>query len=211
MPGPRVSVVTIFLNGERFLEEAIESIRAQTYSNWELVLVDDGSTDGSTAIAQDYAAQYPERIQYRTHPGHENRGMSASRNLGLRSTTGPLIAFLDADDVWLPHRLEAQVDLVEALPTVDMVYGPTRVWYGWTGREADRERDCIHPLGLPLKEPIEPPTVLRTFLETGGHTLPGTCSLLVRRSAVEAVGGFEETFRGSYEDQGTKIRCFSQR
>lgn len=201
MPRPQVSVVTIFLNAERFLAEAIESIRAQTYSNWELVLVDDGSTDGSSAIAQAYAARYPERIQYRPHPGHENRGMSASRNLGIRATTGPLIAFLDADDVWLPRRLEAQVDLMGALPTVDMVYGPTRVWYSWTGRDVDRERDRVHPLGLPLEQPIDPPTALQNFLETGGHTLPGTCSPLVRRSAVEAVGGFEEDFRGSYEDQ----------
>ena len=201
MSTPSVSIITIFLDAERFLEEAIESILAQTYDHWELVLVDDGSTDGSSALAQDYAARHPDRIRYCTHPGHENRGMSASRNRGIRASTAPLIAFLDADDIWLPRRLEAQVELIEALPTVDMVYGPTRYWYSWTGAPTDQDRDCTYPLGLPLRQPIEPPTVLRKFLETSGHILPGTCSLLVRRSAVEAVGGFEEKFRGSYEDQ----------
>lgn len=201
LSSPRVSVVTIFLNAERFLEEAIESIRSQTYPHWKLVLVDDGSTDGSSAIAKEYAARCPDRIQYRTHPDHENRGMSASRNLGIRATDGPLLAFLDADDVWLPRRLEAHVNLLTSMPPVDMVYGPTKFWYSWTGREADRDRDYSPPLGLPVREPIDPPTILRRFLETGGHILPGTCSLLVRRSTVEAVGGFEEEFRGSYEDQ----------
>src|SRR5258706_2880162 len=78
-----VSVVVIFLNAERFISEAVESVVAQTYGNWELLLVDDGSNDGSTEIARSYAAKFPDKIRYLEHHGHENRGMSASRNLGI--------------------------------------------------------------------------------------------------------------------------------
>src|SRR5205809_3316024 len=77
---PLVSGTIIFLNAERFIDEAIQSVLAQTYENWELLLVDDGSTDGSTAIARSYAERYPAKIRYLEHPGHKNHGMSASRN-----------------------------------------------------------------------------------------------------------------------------------
>ena len=85
---PLVSVVIIFLNPGEFLSEAIESVFAQTYGNWELLLVDDGSTDSSTDVALQYAARYPERTRYLEHKGHQNRGMSASRNLGIRNARG---------------------------------------------------------------------------------------------------------------------------
>ena len=77
-----VSAIIIFYNAERFLAEAINSVLGQTFTDWELVLVDDGSTDGSTAIALRYALQYPLRMRYMQHPGGINRGMTASRNLG---------------------------------------------------------------------------------------------------------------------------------
>src|ERR687889_2435319 len=92
---PLVSSIIIFLNRERFIQEAIESVFAQTYDNWELLLVDDGSTDGSTQIALRYAERYPEKVRYLEHPGHQNSGMSASRNLGIRYAKGEYIAFLD--------------------------------------------------------------------------------------------------------------------
>ena len=94
-----VSTIIIFLNAERFLAEAIESVLAQTYPTWELWLVDDGSTDRSSQLARDYAARHAARIHYLEHPGHENRGKSASRNLGLRHARGEYVALLDADDV----------------------------------------------------------------------------------------------------------------
>src|SRR5690606_28181582 len=101
---PTVSVIIIFLDAERYLNEAIRSVFDQTVSNWELLLVDDGSSDASSTIARCHAAAMPERIRYLEHSGHENRGMSASRNLGIRTARGRYVAFLDADDVWLPDR-----------------------------------------------------------------------------------------------------------
>src|SRR3954451_25115181 len=83
---PRVSVVTPFLNAERFLAEAVDSVLAQTYTDWELLLVDDGSSDGSTEVARNYVGLNPARVRYLEHPGHMNRGTSASRNLGIRHT-----------------------------------------------------------------------------------------------------------------------------
>src|SRR6266545_5517239 len=112
----RVSVVIIFLNAAKFIEEAISSVFAQTYNGWELLLVDDGSTDGSTQIARKYAASYPGKIFYIAHEGHKNRGMSASRNLGIRHARCEYVAFLDGDDVWLPHKLREQVAIMRAQP-----------------------------------------------------------------------------------------------
>ncbi|HEY9653496.1 MAG TPA: glycosyltransferase family 2 protein, partial [Coleofasciculaceae cyanobacterium] len=113
---PLVSVVTIFLNTEKYIEEAIESIFAQTYDRWELLLVDDGSSDRSTIIALQYAQQYAGKVRYLEHETHQNRGMSASRNLGVRHAQGEYIAFLDSDDVWLPQKLERQVEILESQP-----------------------------------------------------------------------------------------------
>ena len=135
---PLVSVISIFFNAAEFLAEAIESVLAQTYPHWELVLVDDGSSDGSAEIARRYADSDPGRIRYVEHPGHENRGISAARNLGVREALGEYVAFLDADDVYLPQKLERQAQLLAAHPEAAMVYGATLHWHGWTGRPEGR-------------------------------------------------------------------------
>ena len=77
-----VSVTIPFYNAQRFLRETVESVLAQTYADWELLLVDDGSTDGSSGIAQSFAATFPGKIFYLEHPGHRNLGVNAARNLG---------------------------------------------------------------------------------------------------------------------------------
>ncbi len=195
-----VSVIVIFYNEEQFIDEAIESIFAQTYANWELLLVDDGSTDNSTAIAQHYAGKFPEKVCHLEHPGHQNRGMSASRNLGIANAKGEFMAFLDADDVWLPHKLEWQVTALESQPEAAMVYGPTQWWYSWSGKPEDRLLDYIHELGVHPNTLYQPPRLIARFLRTEGIS-PCTCSVLMRREAIERVGGFEEIFKGLYEDQ----------
>lgn len=193
-----VSVIIIFWNAEHFLQEAVESVFAQAYANWELLLVDDGSTDGSTDIARGYAHQYPGKVHYCAHQGHRNRGMSASRNLGIRNARGAYIAFLDADDVWLSNILEEQVAILEAYPEVAMAYGPVEYWYSWTGNPEDRERDYVEKLGVPPNAVIEPPRLLPLFLRDKATKPSG---ILVRRQIIEQLGGFEDSFRGEYEDQ----------
>ena len=118
---PLVSVVVIFLNAERFLRDAVASVFAQTYDRWELLLVDDGSTDAGGKIAERFALEHPDQVRYLDHPGHENRGMSASRNLGIRAARGDFIAFLDADDVWLPGKLTEQLALAAVYPDAGMI------------------------------------------------------------------------------------------
>ena len=180
------------------MQEAIESVFAQTYPAWELLLVDDGSSDGSAGIAWRWAERYPERVRYLEHPEHANRGMSASRNLGIRNAQGAYIAFLDADDVWLPNILEDQVAILEACPGAAMVYGPIQWWYSWTGEPGDGERDYVEKLGVPPNTTIQPPRLLPLFLRDKAAVPSG---ILVRRQIIEQLGGFEDTFRGEYEDQ----------
>jgi glycosyltransferase involved in cell wall biosynthesis len=199
MDRPLVSAIIIFFNAERFIEEAIESVLAQTYDAWELLLVDDGSTDGSRALALRYAKRFPDKVRCLEHEGRRNLGMSASRNLGIRHARGQYVAFLDADDVWLPSKLEHQVGLLNAHPTAGMVYGPTQWWYSWSGPSNDGRNDFVYPPGLPARL-IQPPALLLDFLRIEGLS-PCTCSLLVRREVLERTGGFEESFRGLYEDQ----------
>jgi glycosyltransferase involved in cell wall biosynthesis len=198
MRTPLVSTVMPFLNAERFLQEAIESVLSQTYSNWELLLVDDGSTDGSTQIALRYADQYPKQVRYLEHAYHQNRGASASRNLGIRESQGVYIAFLDADDVWLPSKLTQQVGMLEAEPEAAMVYGLSQYWRSWTGHPDDANRDTTPPLGIAPGTLVQPPTLLTRSLEATART-PGPSDLLVRSDVVARIGGFEEHFRGAYQ------------
>jgi glycosyltransferase involved in cell wall biosynthesis len=197
---PLVSVITIFLNEERFLAEAVESVLAQTYPRWELLLCDDGSTDDSTALARAYVAAQPDRIRYLEHAGHANRGMSATRNLGVAAARGEFVAFLDADDVYEPEKLERQVALLQSQPGAAMVCGPNLLWYSWTADPADAGRDHQSRIGVPAERVIPGQALLSSILSGRGEP-PGTCSVLVRREAILSVGGFEDAFRGMFEDQ----------
>jgi glycosyltransferase involved in cell wall biosynthesis len=197
---PLVSVIMIFLNEECFIDEAIQSVMMQTYKNWELLLVDDGSVNESTAIARGYAQRLPGKVRYLEHENHQNRGMSAARNLGLAHAQGEFIAFLDADDVWLPQMLKTHVNTLVAQPEAAMVYGPTQWWYSWTGNAAAQPLDFIHDLGVPSNMLLRPPQLVARFIQREGIS-PCTCSVLLRHEVFEQVGGFEEGFRGLYEDQ----------
>ena len=203
-----VSVVTPFLNPyPPFLQEAIESVIAQTYPDWELLLVDDGSQGDSVALAREYAKHDPGRIRYLEHDGHRNRGHSASRNLALREAQGEYIALLDADDLWLPRKLEEQLTIMRSIPELGSVYGKTLYWFSWSGRPEDRSLDYVPELRVPLDSVIPPPRVLARMV-TGAVAVPCTCSLLVRRSVLDESGAFEEAFTGLFEDQVFYTKIF---
>ncbi len=196
---PFVSIITSFLNGEKFIEESIQSAFAQTYNNWELLLVDDGSTDGSTKIAQGYASRYPEKVRYLEHENHQNRGLSASHNFGISQAKGTYIAFLDSDDVWLPEKLENQVRILNSQPEAAMLYGSSIYWYSWTGNPEDAQLDYKwQDFGVQPDKLFQPPNLLIVFLRDG--KIPCPISVLVRREAIERFGGFEESFR-TFTDQ----------
>lgn len=203
---PFVSCIIIFFNAkkETFFEEAIESIFAQTYDNWELLLADDGSTDESTSIALHYAQKYPTKVRYVEHEGHQNRGMSATRNLGIRHAKGEYVAFLDSDDVWLPSKLEQQLIIFEDHPEAAMVYGRTLFWFSWMENNPlclnDNREDYLTLTSRDFDTIIKPPRQLITGLIDINY-FAATCSVMVRRNIFAMLGGFEDEFRSANEDR----------
>jgi glycosyltransferase involved in cell wall biosynthesis len=203
---PRISVVAIFLNEERFISEAIESVLAQDFHDFEIILVDDGSTDESTMIARDYAARYAPIIRYREHLEHQNLGQSASRNLGLAAARGQFIAFLDADDVWEKTKLTEQLAIMEAFPELGMVCGAARYWSSWNGGD-----DVIIPTGHCSNTIIFPPEAALALYPLGKASAPCPSDILLRGEVLASVGGFEKHFAGPrqmYEDQAFLMKLY---
>jgi glycosyltransferase involved in cell wall biosynthesis len=198
-----ISVIIPFLNPGRFLEEAIQSVISQTHSDWELLLVDDGTIDGATNVAHGYAARHPDRVFYLEHAGHRNRGAPASRNLGIQRARGDYIAFLDADDVWMPEKLRQQVALLEAHPNIAMTYGAGLIWHSWDGDAGEGVKNYPQDVGVCGSTVIAPPGLLEMFI-ISDDVVPSPSGILIRRSSAVSVGGFSERFRGArqvYEDQ----------
>jgi glycosyltransferase involved in cell wall biosynthesis len=193
---PLVSVIVPFLDVAPFLAEAIESVRAQTYDNWELLLCDDGSTDGSSEIARAYAQGDPERIRHLVHGGASHQGASAARNLGLRHARGELIALLDGDDVWLPNKLAEQVEILREHPEADALYGLTELWHSWIGGGL---RDETPASGVASGTLLAPRALLGGMLRRE-LLVPCTCSIVMRADAVRRAGGFANEFPGIYDD-----------
>lgn len=185
-----------------FLREAIGSVRAQSYTRWELILVADRAPEECQRIAVEASLEDPGRVVFvSTRPG--NSGAAPARNRGLEVATGEFVACLDADDVWLPHKLREQVALLASHPEAGMLYGNILYWYGWTGRAEDRRRDHVPPLGVPGDTVLPPPEALTGFV-SGTAAVPCPTSILLRRSVLDSVGGWEDRFQGpwaQYEDQ----------
>jgi len=203
---PLVSIVLIFLNEEKFIADAVESVFNQTYKNWELILVDDGSQDKSTEMAKRWAADNKDKVFYFDHPGHTNQGMSASRNLGFKKAKGSLIAFVDADDVWLAIKLEEQVEVLNEFPKATLLYGLAEYWRDWTSKPKDVGRNSI-PCVKKMDYLARPPELLLSAYPLGEETAPSPSCMIFRRELIDRVGGFEESFKGMYEDQAflTKV------
>lgn len=206
---PAVTVVVPVYNGERFLDETIRSVLAQTYEDWELLVVDDGSTDGSVAIARQHADVSGGRVRCLEHPGHSNRGVSASRNLGLHHARGPYLALLDQDDVWAPGKLAEQVALMEAHPEAGMVCGAALYWHSWDPAAAARDEAVA--VGGPQDSVVPAPRLLTTLYPLGAGEAPCPSGLLMRRDVLAAAGGFEVEFHGDlqlYEDQAFLAKLY---
>lgn len=205
---PLVSVIIAFLNEERFLEDAIKSVLEQEFKDWELILVDDGSTDSSTSIALKYAENFDGKVVYCEHEGHINKGLSASRNRGIKQATGPLIAFLDGDDVWLPNKLTNQVSIFEQNPQIDMIAETTDYWYDWDNSVT---KNVIIPVGVKADKVYDPPQLMVDLYPLGNGAAPCTCALLVKKEAITDVGGFEDAFKTMYEDQAFLVKMYLQK
>jgi len=165
---PRVSVVMPVRDGERFLREALDSVLAQTLSNLELVVVDDGSTDGTPAILDEVARADPRVRVHRQEPG----GLTVALNAGCALAGAPLIARMDGDDAMLRDRLERQAGFLDAHPEVALLGGGI-VLVDEEGREIDREPGRQELDWLARNELTHATVVMRAsaFRELGGYRL----------------------------------------
>ncbi|MCJ8165334.1 glycosyltransferase family 2 protein [Pontibacter sp. E15-1] len=207
---PLVSIVIAFLNEEKFLGEAIASVLQQRYTHWELLLVDDGSTDRSSGIARQHAAENPGKIHYLEHEGHANKGLSASRNRGIAQAGGTLVAFLDADDVWLPEKLSCQVRIFEQHPSLGMVAEASTYWYSW---EDPAKKDITIAVGAPPEQVYHPSQLMGYLYPLGSGAAPCPSGLMLTKEAILQVGGFEESFTKQfqlYEDQAFLNKVYLQ-
>lgn len=116
---PKVSIITPAYNSEFYIKDAIHSVLSQTYSDFELIVVDDGSTDKTQEIVNSYVTQYPQKIKYIYQA---NAGPSKARNTAIEHSQGEYIALLDADDIWAKERLERQVKIFETNPKIALVH-----------------------------------------------------------------------------------------
>jgi len=197
-----ISIIIPFYNIEAHIAEAIESVISQTYPNWELLLIDDGSIDSGTSIALEYCNKYKSKIIYLSHEGHQNKGLAASRNLGLKEAKGEYVALLDADDVWLPEKLTRQVEIAVSHPDVAFISGASLYWYSWKGKDLD---DVIIPVGCEKNKVILPPLLFFQLYPIGKGAAPCPSGMLIKTEVLRRHEGFVEYFKGEfqvYEDQG---------
>jgi hypothetical protein len=179
MTNPAITVAMSVYDGERFLAAAIESVLAQTFGDFEFLILDDGSRDGTAAIVQDYAARDP-----RIRPIlRENRGLVASLNQLLAEARAPLIARMDADDICQPERFARQIAFLAGNPD----YGVVGSW-----SEDIDENDGPYQVSGP-----EHPDSHEGFLAAIEQGLPLLChpAVMYRRDLVRSVGGYHAAFR----------------
>lgn len=205
---PLVSVITAVYNQEHFLEETIESVIKQTFTDWEYILVDDGSSDESTVIAKKYASNNPGKIIYVEHENHTNKGVSATRNLGLRKARGEYIALIDGDDLWQPEKLQKQVTILKQNPQVALVCESSYYWQNGS----DIVLDSVEtPVGVPGNRIYNQPELVLKLHPLGKGDAPCVGGLIIKTSVIKALGGFEISFVGKnslYEDQAFLIKIY---
>jgi glycosyltransferase involved in cell wall biosynthesis len=187
MDNPIVSVVIPVFNGAPFVSQAVASIRGQSVKDVEIIVVDDGSTDGTQAVLAEL-----ERTQGIRWYQQDHGGPARSRNRGIEAARGDFIALLDCDDVWLPDKLKAQLAIMQGEANVGLVH---------------TDYDVVDEHGAVLEHVsarCSPEPLVQAFV--GGHTaLPST--LLIRRDALQKVGALRPELYGS-EDSDLTIRLY---
>ena len=163
---PLISVVIPAYNAAKYIKESIESVLQQDYSNLEIILVDDGSTDETAKIVQQYDVQYIYQ---------ENKGVSAARNTGLQAANGIFIASIDADDLWLPNKLSIQFKVFQEQPALDMVFCQIKQFICPVAKQDGMS------LYIPEGNKILP-----------GYT---PVTMLIKKQAFQKVGKFNEDFK----------------
>lgn len=202
---PAVSIILPTYNRAQFLPQAFTSIAAQQFADWELIVVDDGSTDDTATVVQTLSAAWKQKVHYHRQ---ENQGPYAARNTGLDHAAGAFVAFFDSDDVWLPHHLHDCVRALRAHPEVGWVFGACRIVDYATGQvraeNAFYERESPRPfLRLRVRGDgdlciIDDPRVLACQLRDG--LFCGLQNAVLRR-ALFSGRRFDTAERNEAEDQ----------
>lgn len=174
---PRVSVIMGIKNGERFLRESVESIVAQTFNDFEFIIIDDGSTDRTAEILKEFS-QKDSRVKIITNP--QNLGLTKSLNIGIRAASGEYIARMDADDIAMPERFEKQVKFL------DENSGHTLV--GSWAQVIDEKGSDVRELKYPTADTELKKTLIK--LNPFIHA-----SIMMRRSALDQTGLYDEAWR----------------
>jgi glycosyltransferase involved in cell wall biosynthesis len=186
---PRVTVIMPAFNVEAYIAESIESVLNQTYTDYELIIVNDGSTDRTGEIAAAYAAAHPQQIRVISQA---NRGLAGARNAALRAASGSIYALLDSDDEWAPAFLAEQMRILDAEPDVDIV----------TGNAFNRGGAADGRTARPFPDPRPAPNLMEILADETAVFIMS----IFRREVVDAIGGFDEDFRTN-EDYDFWIRA----
>ncbi len=201
--GPMVSVIIPSYNGERFIGEAIESVLNQTYQNFEIIIVDDGSTDGSKSVIKPFL--WDPRIKFVEHG--QNKGIPSARNTGIKMSKGEFVAFLDQDDLWLPEKLERQIAVFERSPSnVGLVFSNINIVNIVNGKGAAKEYPLRGHVPLHINE-LSPQEVLKALFL---HNFIPMVTVLVRREYINKVGLLDETIRGGADDYDLCLRLAAE-
>ncbi len=198
---PLVSIITPIYNGSLYLDYAVQSVLNQTYQNWELFLIDDGSKDDSYEKAVKWSEK-DKRIKVLYHPDHVNKGVSATRNLGIHHAKGEYIALLDCDDEWLPEKLDRQIKIILQYPETVMVYcqAETIDDAGISLRLNPEKADkCPIPAVYGSGFPGEPLYIFEQVINIT-KVQPCCSTVLAKTDTVKNFSGFDETFKYQMED-----------
>ena len=202
MSRPRVSIIVPVFNGGRHLDETVGSVLRQDFRDWELLLIDDGSSDVSPAVAKSYAASQPDRVRYLEHPGRENRGQFATRIFGARQARADALALLDQDDVWDSNYLGEHLRVWDAVRPRDVAlsYGPSLYWFP---DEPTGSKDFVQPMPPGAPKVFPPGQLLESFFDTHYRNTPcPSCTLARREVLLGSLKRFEGPAKGSHcEDQ----------
>ncbi|NEO89375.1 MAG: glycosyltransferase [Moorea sp. SIO3G5] len=182
---PTISVIVPVYNGEKTILETIQSIQAQTFSDFELIVINDGSTDGTLDVISTVNDHRLKVFSY------ENGGLPVARNRGIRRSTGEFITFIDADDLWKPDKLELQLAALQKNPEAGVAYS-------WTAFIDENSKFLFAWQPLYWEGNVYPQLLIRNFISSGSN-------IMVKRKYIEAAGEFDPSLK-SVEDWDYYLR-----
>lgn len=191
MKPPLISICIPAYNAEKYLPAALESVRIQRFTDWELIVTEDGSRDGTEDLVNKFARTVSQSVRYDRH--QHNLGLPATRNTGIASASGEWVALLDADDVWTAGHLEAVARLIPGTQA-ELIHAGSVLFDSDTGHEIE--------VRAPSAQMI---AEFPRSLFNGAYMIQPS-SVVMKRCLWEDVGGFDPTFR-YVEDREMWIRC----